>query len=398
MLQEDYEVPKFSLDERTRRWARVRVLMARDRIDAIFAPPNTGMFDMFQANVRYLTGLGGNHSMVAAIFPIEGEVTAITSPDVAKDIWLQRQHWVNDIRNITSGWGFTDTVIARLEEMPGLKRLGVTGLSGNTRFPEGVTSHGIVERLRQKLPHVELVNANLLMEEARFVKSEEEIAFMKKADSLVEKAIDVLAREARPGVPENVVYARMLASMIEAGGEIPTMILWSAGWPQPPSNAYMPTRRRLKSGDMIQVEAEARWAGYAAQNTQPFFIGKAPDEYRAMFARQQEAVALCYSLLRPGEAIGNISAKIAAMSDYRFDCSILIHARGLGDDSPICIYAPRDQVMANWRLQENSVFIVKPQVSNRDRSKRIYWGDTVVCTADGAERLGTRPPSIMELE
>ena len=85
------------------------------------------------------------------------------------------------------------------------------------------------------------------------------------------------------------------------------------------------------------------------------------------------------------------------MSDDNWDCSILIHARGLGDDSPICIYAPRDNVMANWRLEENSVFIVKPQISNKDRSKRIYWGDTVVCTSSGARRLGSRPASIMEL-
>ncbi|HWK63253.1 MAG TPA: M24 family metallopeptidase [Eoetvoesiella sp.] len=393
----DYEVPKFSLDERGRRWARVRELMRRDGLDAIFAPPNTGMFDMFQANVRYLTGLGGNHCMVAAVFPVGGEVTAITSPDVPKKTWLARQDWVSDIRQITSGWGFTDTVIDRLKEISGLRRLGVTGLSGNTRFPEGITSHGIVERLRQGLPHVELVNANPLMEEARFIKSDEEIAFIKKADLLVEHAIDVLANEARPGVPENVVYARMLASMIEAGGEIPTMILWSAGWPQPPSNAYMPTRRPLQAGDMIQVEAEARWAGYVAQNTQPFFIGKAPDEYRRMFIRQQEAIAVCYDLLRPGETIGNLAARVASMSDDNWDCSILIHARGLGDDSPICIYAPRDNVMANWRLEENSVFIVKPQISNKDRSKRIYWGDTVVCTSSGARRLGSRPASIMEL-
>ncbi len=396
MSQPTFEIPKFSLAERASRWSRVRALMERERLDALFVPPNTGFFDMFQANARYLTGLGGNHSMVAALFPLEGEVTAICSPDVAKEIWLQRQDWVSDIRKIST-WGFTGEVIDRVKELGSVKRLGVTGLSGNTRFPEGTTSHGIVERLREALPGVELVNANALMEEARFVKSNEEIAFLEAGVVLVERAIDILVAEARPGVPENVVYAHMISSMVEGGGELPAMILWSAGWPQPPSNAYMPTRRPLQHGDMILIEAEARWAGYIAQNTQPFFIGKAPAEYHDMFARQQEAIQLCYGMLRPGETLGGMEAKVAALSDDRYQCSILMHGRGLGDDSPLAVYKTRDAVMANWRFEENSAFIIKPVVSNKDWTKRIYWGDTVVCTPTGARRLGNRPPSIIEI-
>lgn len=63
------DIPKFSLAERERRWARVRTLMARDNLDVIFVPQNTGFFNMFQANGCYLTGLGGNHWMFAVGVP-----------------------------------------------------------------------------------------------------------------------------------------------------------------------------------------------------------------------------------------------------------------------------------------------------------------------------------------
>lgn len=391
-------IPKFSLAERERRWNKVRTLMARDNLDAIVAPPNTGLFDMFQANVRYLTGLGGNHCMVAAVFPREGEVTAISSPDVDKQIWMQRQDWVADIRNIASNWGYTGAMVERLKELPGVRRLGVTGLSGNTRFPEGTTSHGIVQGLRELLPEVEIVNANPLMEEARFVKSDEEIAFLRKGVELVEGAIAVMEAECRPGVPENIVYAHMLSSIVEGGGEIPSMILWSAGWPQPPSNAYLPTRRPLQRGDIVITELEARWGGYVAQNTQPLFIGRAPADYHDMFALQQEALHVCYDMLRPGQRLGAMVERINAMGNDRFDCRILMHGRGLGDDSPLAVYGVRNETMANWVIEENSAFIIKPVVSKRNSLDRIYWGDTVVCTADGAQRLGTRAPGIIEVE
>lgn len=391
------DVPRFSLAERDRRWGRVRAAMRREGVDAIFVPPNTGLWDHFQANVRYLTGIGGNCSQAAAVFPLEGAVTTITSPDVDKDFWLARQDWVTDIRNIGFGWGYTERSIERLREL-GLEngRIGVTGLSGNTRFPEGITSHGIFERLREAFPHAEIFNANLLMERVRFSKSEEELAFIRKADELVENAIDLLAREALPGVPENVVYSHMLNSMFEAGGEMPTMILWSAGWPQPPSNQYMPSRRKLALGDAISTEAEARWGGYIAQNTQPLFVGKAPEEYKHMFALQQEAIARCYDVLRPGNTVGEVAAAAAAMSRDDYKCSLIMHARGLGDDSPICIHSPRDDLMKNWVLEENATFICKPMIRTSDEKKRLYWGDTVSVSATGAIRLGKRKAQLIE--
>lgn len=392
------DVPHFSLGERDRRWARVRDLMRQERLDAIFVPPNTGLWDQFQANVRYLTGIGANCAQAAAVFPLEGEVTAVTSPDVDQRYWLARQDWVKDIRAISSGWGYAGTSIERLREL-GLEsgRIGITGLADNTRFPEGITSLGIYNRIQEAFPKAELVNANALLERARFVKSEEELAFIRKADELVEQALEVLGHEARPGVPENVVYARMLASMVEAGGELPTMILWSAGWPQPPSNQYMPSRRKICAGDMIAVEAEARWGGYIAQNTQPIFVGKAPAEYQRMFALQQEALSGCYAQLRPGRTVGDVVETAASFSNDDYECRLIMHARGLGDDSPIAIYSARDALMRDWPIEENATLIVKPIVRTRDHAKRIYWGDMIVTTPNGAQRLGKRPAQITEL-
>lgn len=391
------DVPHFSLTERERRWSRVREAMRREGIDVIFVPPNTGLWDQFQANVRYLTGIGGNCCQAAAVFPLEGEVVAITSPDVHRSYWLARQDWVTDLRNIGTGWGYTDKAIESIRQL-GLEkgRIGITGLGGNTRFPEGTTSLGVYQRVREAFPDAEIVNANLLLERVRFAKSEEEVSFIQKADELVEGAIELLANQARPGVPENVLYARMISGMIEAGGEPTAMILWSAGWPQPPSNQYMPSRRALVAGDMICTEAEARWAGYLAQNTQPLFVGKAPEQYKQMFALQQEAVARCYDVLRPGNTVGDVAAAAASMTRSDYTCSLIMHARGLGDDSPICIHSPRDDLMKNWVLEENATFIVKPMIRTPDDTKRIYWGDTICVKPDGAKRLGKRPAKLIE--
>lgn len=398
-VQDGY-VPRFSRSERDRRWARVRELMVQDEIDCIFVPPNTGHWDTFQASGRYLTTLGGNNAQLATIFPLVGDVTAISSPDINPAIWHARQDWVQDIRSSGSGggWGYIDHVIARVKEL-GLERgrLGIVGLEGNTRYPEGVFSHGMYQKLRHALPGAQFVNANFVLERARFTKSQEEIAIMEQAIELAEGALEVLRMEAKPGVPECIVYMRMLSSMVERGAELPSMILWSAAWPQSPSNYYMPTQRPLQRGDMISLELEARVAGYNGQVTQIAFIGDPPPQYQEMFELQQRALARCYELLRPGSIMGDFVDAVKAFETEDYTCRLIMHCRGLGDDSPICVGEFRDEMMRTWPIEAGATFIVKPVIFARKEFRRLYWGDTVVATATGGRRLGSRKPEIMRL-
>jgi len=392
---ERLEVPHLSLAERDRRWARVRALMARDGLDVIVAPPHTGHHDHFSANARYLTGLGGFSLEVGAVFPREGEVTAITVPDVAPAHWYGRQDWVRDIRS--DGREFGNAIIARLRELPADRmRIGLAGLAHLMRFPDGVVSHTFYEKLRRAFPHAELVDATPLLDEARYVKSEEEIACLQRSVELVERAIDVLVREARPGVPSCVVYARVLASMVEQGSEVPTMIMWNVGPPGWPLLGPMPTQRKLAPGDLISAEIEARWAGYVGQVTQQAFLGPVPPEYAAMFRLQQEALHACWERLRPGTTLGELAALTErVVQGTPYQARLIMHGRGLGDDAPMLIYS--NPAMAGWRVEENAVFIVKPVIMTEGRKRYVVWGDSVVATPNGARRLGSRPPEIIAI-
>jgi Xaa-Pro aminopeptidase len=395
------DYPRFSDAERDRRWTKVRSLMRRDGIDLIVGFPNSHMFDSFQASTRYLTGMGGNCASVGVVFPLSGEVTAIVSPDQNPDYLRAVQDWVADIRNVAPGWSYAPPYLECLGELGvASSRIGVIGLSGNTRYAEGAASYGLVSALQQAFPRAELVNATFVLDEARYVKSEEELACIQRATGLAEQALEVLRAEARPGLSERALIARMLESMVKNGGDLPTMILWSAGWPQPPSNHYQPTGRELRAGDMFSTELEARWAGYVGQRTQMGFInlGSIPPLYQELATLQAEALERCYALLRPGYTVGDLTRACDDMGrDTLFTCRILMHGKGLGDDAPIAIYGTRDERMANWPIELNSCFVIKPMVMRGDREQFVYWGDTVVATVDGARRLGSQPFGLMQV-
>ena len=148
-------------------------------------------------------------------FRITGEVTAIVSPDQHPEYLRAVQDWVRDIRPVHPA-GVRSNVPRALAEL-GVSdgRIGVIGLSGNTRYAEGSASYGLITAIQQAFPRAEVVNATFLMDEARYVKSDEELDFIQHATQLAERALDVLRAEARPGVTERDLIAHMLGTMVE---------------------------------------------------------------------------------------------------------------------------------------------------------------------------------------
>jgi Xaa-Pro dipeptidase len=110
-----FGLPKFSLEERQRRWGSVRKLMRQQNIDAIIGFPNQSHWDQFQADVRYLTHIGGNQTEVAVVFAEAGDVTAFVRGGNEVQWWSIAQDWVRDIRVTRRSWG--EPLIERLREL-----------------------------------------------------------------------------------------------------------------------------------------------------------------------------------------------------------------------------------------------------------------------------------------
>src|SRR5215471_15187188 len=141
-----FGLPKFSHAERVRRWSCVRELMRREQIDVIIGFPNQSHWDQFQADIRYLTHIGGHQTEVAVVFPVSGAVTAFVRGANEVEWWSIAQDWVTDIRASRRSWG--KSVAERIEELKlGQGRIGVSGLSGLLRAPEGTVVSGMIEKL-----------------------------------------------------------------------------------------------------------------------------------------------------------------------------------------------------------------------------------------------------------
>ena len=382
-------IPTFSLPERDRRWSRLREEMKKAGLHALVTLPNEGHWDQFGADTRYITQIGGTQTEVGAVLPLEGEVTAVVRGANEIEWWGLAQDWVKDIRPSRRSYG--EPVIERLKEIRA-ERVGVVGLSGLVRAPEGVVPWGTFEKIRQALPNVKFENATDLMQEVRSVKSAEEVAFIEKAADIIGKAINVLIAHAKVGVRENELIAEMLREIVRQGGEPITMLLFGTGGPEVPWAQRVFTTRQLKPGDLINTEVEGKYAGYIAQALQPISLGPKPKELDKIFNATKIIFDRMLKFLKPGITFGEVvrfyQDEVKA-AGYEPD-GALMHGRGLGEDAPMLWGARADFPEREAKLKEGHVFILKPACKQGFMRDSIRAGDTVAIEANGARRLGTR--------
>ncbi len=391
------EVPRLTIAERDLRWGRLREAMRREGLDVLLAIHNSSAWDQGNANGRYISSIGGNCAWSSVVFPLDGEVTAITGPTPTADYWLQFQDWVTDVR--TAFFHSRQMIVDRIKELKLEKgRVGIAGLQGVAREPDGLVSSGAMQGLREQLPGAEFVNATQIMYEVRSEKSVEEIEMFEQAMQVVDKTLDVFDQTARPGKTEAEVYGRVVSTLIGSGSEPNSLFLWTAGNPLPPMVATMPSQRRLGDNDVILIEIDAKVCGYLGHASVTKWLGPIDDEIEALASLQYEITQKCWEAMRPGRHLVDlVSICSRAVKGTGLECTPILHSRGLGFDAPVLVGNARDEWTRKWIIPANAVFVVKPMLATADGSLRMMWGDTVVVTENGARRLGKRPPPYVKL-
>lgn len=395
-----YPLPRFTLAERDRRWAAVRAAMAAEGIDVILAPQNTGHSMDFQADARYLTHCGGGGDAdIAAVFPLEGDVTAIATS--AKPRWMPEvQDWTSDVREARRNYG--KVMVERIREL-GLEkaRIGISGLGeiGGTRSAEGLILHGTWLQIREAFPEAEIVDATQVMASVRDVKSDEEVRCLTHAVEIIEKGYEAEIAAARAGAVDWEVWAATQYGLLKNGSEAPIHCNWISG-PNVVRTLTRPTFRVLEAGDLIINELEACWIGYQAQCVQPVFVERADPVHEELIKVQREVFDTVLAAIKPGTDLGSLSeltqetVKRAAPTNgpaAGATAKLTMHGKGAGDDGPIITGAARDPRQLAYTLKKNMTFVYKPSVLTSDGASICTWGDTVVVTENGARRLGTRP-------
>lgn len=367
--------------ERTLRHTRLRKVMAAQGLDAVvaFAP------GWRRENVRYLTDAAVEGSIVLALLPMDGEPSAFSTRRADLGA-IAGRGWVSDVHHVRfpEASAFTD----RLRDL----RPARVGIAHAELLPVALR-----EALRAALPATGLVSATALLDEARLVKSEWELAQIRRSATVCaagwQRFVDVLA----PGLPEYRIVAEVESELKRLGAENNFMLIASGG--DEVRGMTPPGRRPLARGDMVRTELTPQMNGYWLQICRSAVVGRASDAQKRSFDLFNAAVDAGVSVVRPGVTAHEVAVAqndVFRRQGYGEYCTaqytrVRGHGHGLHlDETPI--------IEGNHTvLPENAVFIVHPNTYTPIAGYHVL-GDPVRVTSTGHEVLIDAERKLFESE
>lgn len=295
----------FSAEEYRARLAKVRSLMAADRhdLDALLVTS--------PENIYYLVGLThqGYFAFTMLVVPREGDPSLLTRRMEAYTI----SHQAPDINHI----GYGDDEDGGTAAVETLKHLGfASGRVGVDRSSMFLPA-GVWEDLEQNLPHVEWVDTSRsastsvrfragLVDEVRLVKSEAELARIRKAAWISDRAVAAGIATAGVGINEMEVAAVIYREMILGGGEYPGFVplIRSADTLMEEHSTWRD--RHLRPGDKVFMELSGASGRYHAPLTRMGYIARSEPGAEHARALAISALETAIAELRPGVLTGAV--------------------------------------------------------------------------------------------
>jgi Xaa-Pro dipeptidase len=356
------------------RLASVRQQLAAQSMDCLALVPGY--------NLQYLTGENFfllERPFIAFIPADEDAELVVVVPELEAPAWEHGVPFEATLFPWADEGGPEGAMRQAAKRLAGISTLGVEYLRMR------VLEQDIVSRF---LPDVRIVNGDTALEPIRARKDAAEIESHRRAVQALETALEKVVSSVKPGMTEREICNRLTSAVLQSGGEMVILEPLVQSGP----NAALPHgrtgERRVEAGDMLLIDFTTTVAGYYADMTRTFVVGKEPDErLRDVYAAVQAANAAGREAIRPGVSGQDVDrAARKAIAEAGFG-EYFIHrtGHGLGLD----VHEAPGIVEGNDKpLAEGMVFTIEPGVYI-DGWGGVRIEDNVVVTSDGHESLTT---------
>ena len=377
----------YSLAERDRRWKAVRENAAKAGFDCVLVPLGNGV------DGRYMTQLRCS----AIALPTDGRTPIIiadrkSSNEWAPEPWQTGREWAEPM-----GEALLDLGMDRA-------RVGVVGLKGGSvthcSSIDGVVNHTALEYVMSKLPNARFADATDVVGFVRYAKSEEEIGFVRRSAEVAAAALDTLVKLARPGVDAGVLYADVIARLLELRSEYYPLALTAdhIGTPKPKRYTNPPAGKRLEKNTLITNEVNAILGAQLTQVCQPILLGEIPAEWKPVIELQKEIYQAGLELIKPGTTFGALKDYVNGYGAKRkMKTVIQMHGCGYGDDGPLLTPRFQGDHLRNLRIEKGNAFVWKPIAMSADERIQFAWGGPSLVTDKGAEPLFKLRHGVVEI-
>lgn len=263
----------------------------------------------------------------------------------------------------------------------------------NVGFEREHINFGMIEDIKNDVENAEFIPTIRIVEELRYTKDEKEVALIKKACEIADKAFAELLKVIKVGMTEAEAALELEYNMRKLGAEGPAFdtILISGAKASMPHG--IPSDKKIEQGDFVTVDFGAVYKGYRSDMTRTFIMEEANDEQIKLYNSVLEAQIASVEGIKAGltgKEAHDLAGKILERDGY-YEQSGKSLGHGIGLDvheKPFMVPVCQDA------LKEGCVVTCEPGVYISG------WGgvrieDTVVITKDGCEILTHTPKELL---
>lgn len=279
-----------------------------------------------------------------------------------------------------------DQAAEKLEIDPG--KMGVE--AGRMRFLE-------LAYLDKALPNVEIVDGGDVISGIRMTKDSTEIARMREAAKIAQKALLVMLKNLKEGMTEKQIANELIIQLLRAGSDdqLPFAPIVSIGDHSANPHA-VPTERKLTQGNLLLVDWGASFEGYFSDITRTFTFGDVLPELKKIGEIVFKANQAGRLAGKPGMKAGSVDWAARSVISAAGYGDYFIHrtGHGLGMEAhePPYIYEENDFILA-----QGMTFTIEPGIYLPGKGG-VRIEDDVVVTELGLESLTDLPREVLPLE
>ena len=229
-----------------------------------------------------------------------------------------------------------------------------------------------------------------------FLKTEDEIELMRRANQLVGKTLGELAKHIKPGV-NTLQLDKIADEFIRDHGAIPTF----KGFPNPYGAPFpasictsvndavvhgVPNKETvLKDGDIISIDCGTLLDGFNGDSAYTFCVGEVSEEVKKLLRTTREALYLGIENAVAGRHLGDIGSAVqdhCEKEGYGVVRELTGHGIGrkMHEDPQVPNYGRRGNGVM---LKAGMCIAIEPMITMGDRNIYMMPDRWTICTRDG---------------
>ena len=279
----------------------------------------------------------------------------------------QLKKWINEIEDLSNSYFKSKKVAIDVINGPAVTALNKAGIN--------------------------VVDAKLILEQARVIKSSEELKCMKAAVEVAEIGVARMRNELKAGMTEDELWSILHKTNIEHGGEWIECRILSSGertnpWMQESSNKV------IQSGEIVSFDTDMVGPyGYCADISRTFVEGnKFSEDQKKLYNMAVNQINHNYRIIKPGLSFKEFTEKSWILPEeyYGNRYSVMLHGIGMCDEWPAIRY-PTDGGQRNGYFEKNMTITLESYIGKVGGKEGVKLEQQYLVGENGLELMSHHP-------